>query len=128
MFARAFAATAVLLLAVSCVTTSPPVELAAGVSAPVVTTQLGDVEGLREDGLAVFRGIPFAAPPIGESAGRRRSQPRIGRVSSRRRVSRRLAFSPRCRPLMELRKINRARTASISTSGLRRKPPPKCCR
>jgi para-nitrobenzyl esterase len=32
---------------------------------PVVETTLGKVRGLREDGLDLFRGIPFAAPPVG---------------------------------------------------------------
>ncbi|MEX2373590.1 MAG: carboxylesterase/lipase family protein [Dehalococcoidia bacterium] len=31
-----------------------------------VTTSLGALRGAREDGLAVFRGIPFAAPPTGD--------------------------------------------------------------
>ncbi|MES4886542.1 carboxylesterase family protein [Streptomyces sp. NPDC096012] len=32
---------------------------------PVVRTACGAVRGLREQGLAVFRGIPFAEPPVG---------------------------------------------------------------
>ena len=32
----------------------------------VVTTTAGDVEGLAESGLQVFRGIPYAKPPVGE--------------------------------------------------------------
>ena len=32
---------------------------------PAVTTKLGPVEGLEEQGIAVFRGIPYAQPPIG---------------------------------------------------------------
>ncbi|GAA2431264.1 carboxylesterase/lipase family protein [Streptomyces glaucus] len=34
---------------------------------PVVRTGAGAVRGRREEGLAVFRGIPFAAPPVGEA-------------------------------------------------------------
>ena len=38
---------------------------------PTVTAPAGSLEGRLEDGLKVFRGIPFAAPPVGE----RRWQP-----------------------------------------------------
>jgi para-nitrobenzyl esterase len=33
---------------------------------PIVDTVYGPVRGREEDGIAVFRGVPFAAPPIGE--------------------------------------------------------------
>lgn len=33
---------------------------------PEVTTVAGAVRGRREGGLSVFRGIPFAQPPVGE--------------------------------------------------------------
>jgi para-nitrobenzyl esterase len=32
---------------------------------PIVETRHGKLRGLREDGLTIFRGIPFAAPPVG---------------------------------------------------------------
>lgn len=34
---------------------------------PRATTAVGTVRGRREDGLAVFRGIPYAQPPVGEA-------------------------------------------------------------
>ncbi|MFB7086836.1 carboxylesterase/lipase family protein [Streptomyces sp. NPDC056296] len=34
---------------------------------PVVRTAAGSVRGRAEDGLTVFRGIPFAEPPVGEA-------------------------------------------------------------
>ncbi|MEU5309226.1 carboxylesterase family protein [Streptomyces sp. NPDC021562] len=45
--------------------TRPPASAAA--EGPVVRTAAGAVRGLQEDGLAVFRGIPFAEPPVGEA-------------------------------------------------------------
>ena len=37
-----------------------------GQSAPVCRIELGALSGLWQDGVAVFRGVPFAAPPTGE--------------------------------------------------------------
>lgn len=48
-------------------TTSEPSQSVSGAEGPVVRTAAGAVRGLREDGLAVFRGIPFAEPPVGEA-------------------------------------------------------------
>jgi para-nitrobenzyl esterase len=36
------------------------------VTDPIARTSAGEVRGRREDGLDVFRGIPFAEPPVGE--------------------------------------------------------------
>ncbi|MGW2020318.1 carboxylesterase/lipase family protein [Streptomyces sp. NPDC001927] len=36
-----------------------------GSTAPVVHTRSGPVRGAVEDGMAVFRGVPYAAPPVG---------------------------------------------------------------
>lgn len=35
-------------------------------SDPIVETRYGKIQGQEKDGLHVFRGIPFAAPPVGE--------------------------------------------------------------
>ncbi len=35
-------------------------------SAPIVKTQAGDVQGVAEQDVVAFKGIPFAAPPVGE--------------------------------------------------------------
>src|SRR5262249_8667329 len=32
---------------------------------PTVTTRYGKVEGIEQGGVAAFKGIPFAAPPVG---------------------------------------------------------------
>ena len=33
---------------------------------PIARTTAGDVEGFEQDGVVHFRGVPFAAPPVGE--------------------------------------------------------------
>ncbi|MBI4672144.1 MAG: carboxylesterase/lipase family protein [Chloroflexi bacterium] len=39
-------------------------------NAPIVKIQSGALQGVRENNLSVFKGIPYAAPPIGESRWR----------------------------------------------------------
>jgi para-nitrobenzyl esterase len=34
--------------------------------APIARTSLGDLRGAWQDGVAAFRGVPYALPPIGE--------------------------------------------------------------
>ncbi|QHQ40851.1 carboxylesterase family protein [Microbulbifer hydrolyticus] len=57
------------IVAASLLSTS--VAIAETISGPEVTTASGKLHGVKEDGLAVFRGIPYALPPVGE----RRWQP-----------------------------------------------------
>ncbi len=38
-------------------------------SSPVVKVEGGDIEGVREGKVLVFKGVPFAAPPVGELRG-----------------------------------------------------------
>ncbi len=64
------------------------------VPGPVVRTVAGPVRGRREDGLTVFRGIPFAEPPVGEGPSSPRRVPsapgtaRARRTPSARRLRR----------------------------------------
>ena len=52
-----------LMLLLSCGALS--IALPSVAAEPVVATRAGTVEGRREAGIEVFRGLPFAAPPVG---------------------------------------------------------------
>jgi para-nitrobenzyl esterase len=59
--------------------------------APITATASGGVSGSREAGLAVFRGVPFAAPPVG--ANRWRAPQPVARWSGVKDATR---FAPAC--------------------------------
>jgi para-nitrobenzyl esterase len=33
---------------------------------PTISTESGAISGIREDGLSIYKGVPFAAPPVGD--------------------------------------------------------------
>ena len=66
LFGYAGAATVALVLGASAAVAQMPAKID-----PVrVETRAGILEGSREDGVLVFRGVPYAAPPIGENRWR----------------------------------------------------------
>lgn len=84
---------------------------------PIVTTTHGDVRGVTEEDITVWRGIPYAAPPVGErrsrlNPGARRATPPLfpppaGRTRS---------FAANWRAAI---RAGSAKIAFISTSGRR---------
>ncbi|QNQ08892.1 carboxylesterase/lipase family protein [Sphingomonas alpina] len=59
-FARVYGGAAVMA---SCLAVAAPAQTPA---APATTIETGALQGLTADGVAVFRGIPYAAPPVGD--------------------------------------------------------------
>ena len=61
-------ATRVLLLAAlgGCTTTSQVTPVLTTTGRPVATTEGGVLSGVLEHGVFIFRGIPYAAPPVGD--------------------------------------------------------------
>ncbi len=57
---------AVLALLASAACASVPARATPSPSGPVVVTDLGAVRGVERNGALEFRGIPYAAPPVGE--------------------------------------------------------------
>lgn len=55
----------VLPLFIGCSSHAPPTGEIINQEAPVVKTASGKIRGMVEGGIAVFKGIPYAAPPVG---------------------------------------------------------------
>ena len=73
----------------------PPAESGAE---PIVTTTGGQVRGLTAPGGYVFRGLPYAAPPVGDLRWRPRASRPTGRACPTPPSSDREARSRRTRP------------------------------
>ena len=59
------AVAAACLAVTACTGSGAPVPTAAAPTAPVVTIASGQLSGISANGLNIFEGIPYAAPPIG---------------------------------------------------------------
>ncbi len=64
--AKAFAVVSMAILLAACATTeATPVTPPAAPPGPQVKIETGMVEGVQSDGIEYFKGIPYAAPPVG---------------------------------------------------------------
>ena len=59
------AVAAACLAVTACTGSGAPVPTAAALTAPVVTIASGQLSGISANGLNIFEGVPYAAPPIG---------------------------------------------------------------
>ena len=66
MIARDWALSAILAASVFSMPQSEPAQAANETPAAVIDTGAGKVRGVVADGIASYRGIPFAAPPVGQ--------------------------------------------------------------
>lgn len=80
------------MLPLSCARfTAPVTSTARTTRGPIVTTPAGALEGRRDGALRIFKGIPYAAPPVGE--GRWRPPARMPRWPAIREAT---EFGPAC--------------------------------
>ena len=84
---------------------------------PVVATGYGEVQGVAEHGVIAFKGIPYAAPPVGDLRWRAPQPRQRGRRASRPRVRARLHAGPACRPRPAAIRDGTSEDCLTSTSG-----------
>ena len=83
-----FSPTVVVLLLLVAISATSAITLA---QSPNIPTESGTISGIRETGLSVYKGIPFAAPPVGDL--RWRSPAPVASWTGTRKAD---AFAPAC--------------------------------
>ena len=58
------------MLPLSCAKLGGPIPSATGAEGPIVNTPAGALEGRREGALRIFKGVPYASPPVAEARWR----------------------------------------------------------